>query len=299
MHARSEEGFSMKKKLQFLAVLLIMILSYSGYGQNTQNKLEAHLSEALRQGYAENYIKGYTQPLATAFGTIMGGALYHRAYTKSFPRFDVGISGVYITVPDQELEFIFNGDKVPTFFGTNSESISGIVGSGLEGYWLPQLHLNVGLFANLELMARGFKYNIAEIGDIRMLGFGVKYGLSDLIPIPMFPVDLSVQGSYQTLAVGDWLSAGTFTMNINASKGLIIMPLDLYAGVGFETTSMTIGTNEISNIGQFGVGDISFDGDNNLRLNFGISWTLFILNLHADYNIGEYNSVGGGVMVVL
>jgi hypothetical protein len=293
------EGFKMKKYMHLVLVLLILSMGKSGIAQHNQNKLAVHLSEALKQGYTENYIKGYAQPLVTSFGTLMGGALYHRAYTKGFPRFDAGISAVYISIPDEELKFIFNNENVPTFFGSNKQSATGILGSGLEGFWLPQLHANIGLFANLEVMVRGFKYNIDEIGDVTMLGFGVKYGLSDLIPIPMFPIDMSVQGAYQTLGVGNWLSVGTFVMNLNVSKGLIILPVDIYAGVGFETTSMTIKTNDIPQVEQFGVGDISFDGDNNLRLNFGLSWTLLILNIHADYNIGEYNSIGGGVMIVL
>jgi hypothetical protein len=274
--------------------LLILIFSVPAL---SQYNLEAQLSNILTNGFDETYIREYTKPLATALSTGMGGAQYHRAYTKGFPRFDAGISGVYLLVPDDDLDFLFQGDEVPTFFGSKS-SINSVLGTELEGFLLQQLHVNVGLFANLELMARGFKFTVGEIGDISMLGFGVKYGLSDLIPIPVFPIDFSVQALYQTLNIGDWVNSGTFGMNLNASKGLVVFPIDIYAGVGFETSTLTIKTNDIPGISQFGIGDVSIDTDN-FRLNLGVSWTLLILNIHADYNIGEYNSIGGGIMVVL
>jgi hypothetical protein len=282
------------KRHHILIALLVFVFCVSSF---SQNNLESQLTNILTNGFDESYIREYTKPLASALNTGMGGAQYHRAYTKGFPRFDAGISGVYLFVPDNDLDFLFQGNKVPTFFGSRS-SINNVLGTELDGFLLQQLHVNVGLFANFELLGRGFKFTVDEIGDITMLGFGVKYGISDLIPIPMFPIDLSVQALYQTLDIGDWVNSGTFGMNLNASKGLVVLPIDIYAGVGFETSTLTIKTNDIPGISQFGIGDVSLDTEN-FRLNLGLSWTLLILNVHADYNIGEYNSIGGGIMVVL
>jgi hypothetical protein len=126
----------------------------------------------------------------------------------------------------------------------------------------------------------------------------MKYEMSDLIALPRFPINMSVQAIYQTFGVGDWLDAGTFGMNLQVSKQIIALPFDIYASMGFEASSFKIHTDEIPDIGENGIGDVSIDGENNLRINFGISMTLTILNIHADYNYGKYNSFAGGVMVV-
>ena len=52
---------------------------------------------------SEEYLKSYLQPLSTALSTAMGGALYHRAYTKGFPRVDIGISMAYVNIPDEDM----------------------------------------------------------------------------------------------------------------------------------------------------------------------------------------------------
>ena len=47
------------------------------------------------------------------------------------------------------------------------------------------------------------------------------------------------------------------------------------------------------------MGDVTVDGENALRLNAGVSFTLLFFNIHADYNIGKYNSLALGAMIVL
>jgi len=289
------------KKLISLSLVLILVIGSNVFAQ-TDNKLEVKLADVLAFDSKE-YLEGYMKPFVTAFGTGMGGALFHRAYAKGFPRFDVGISAVYLSIPEEAKTYNFGNTEVPTFFGDKSNpptigTLNAASGTGLNSFILPQLQINLGLFANFEVMARGFSQSVDEIGDISLLGFGVKYGLSDLIPLPMFPLDLSVQAIYQTFNVSDWISAGTFGMNVQASVSLPALPLDFYAGVGFESTSMTIETDKIPGVNQ-GIGSVSIDGNNGFRLNIGVGYTLLILNIHADYNLGEYNSFGGGAMIVL
>ena len=93
------------KKLIIITLISIMILGTNVFAQNPN--LESQLLSILIQNYGEEYLKGYTQPFVTAFGTGMGGAWYHRAYTKGFPRLDVGVSAVYLTVPDEAKTFTF------------------------------------------------------------------------------------------------------------------------------------------------------------------------------------------------
>jgi hypothetical protein len=289
------------RKIIAIGVLALM-LTFTTKSNAQDLDLSGSLGSALEQ-HGKTYLTGYMQPFVTAFGTGMGGAMYHRAYTKTFPRLDIGISAVYVTIPDDALTFRFGDSNVPTVFGSDKVTSDQLGGNAVPGLDIPalplaQLQLNLGLFANLELTARGFSTNLDQVGEISLLGFGIKYGISDLIPL--FPLDMAVQAAYSTFSVGEILNAGTFGMNLQASKGIPILPLDIYAGVGFETSSMTIKTDNLPGAGTdyTGIGDVTIDGENSFRMNVGASITLLLLNVHVDYNIGKFNSLGGGLMVV-
>lgn len=278
-------------------MLAVFLLASFGFSQD-QTKLEEKLTDILAYEDGKEYLKGYMQPFVTAFGTGMAGAMYHRASAKGFPRFDAGISAVYISVPDEGLKFEspIDGSDVPTVFGKDKEGSALVSGVDLTTVLVPQLHVNLGLFANFELTGRYLGYNFEEFGDLTLLGFGVKYGFSDLIPL--FPIDMSAQAMYHTFSVGDFLDAGTFGMNLQVSKDIPILPIGFYGGIGFESTSMTIKTADIPG-NSADVGDVSIDGKNGMRMTVGVSFGLPFINFHADYNIGEYNSIGFGAMVVL
>jgi hypothetical protein len=243
------------------------------------------------------YLKNYMQPFVNAFGTCMGGAMYHRAFVKSIPRFDAGISFVLLSIPDKGQTCLNpGGQKVASVFGKTSETAIG--GTGVSTLFVPQLHLNLGLIENFELTVKYLGFSMQEFGDITLWGIGIKYGLIDLIPVPAFPLDVSIQAMLHNFRLGNWIDAGTFGMNLQVSKSFPLFPLGIYGGIGFENSSMTIETNEIMDA-QTGIGDISIDGENSFRLTFGFSYSLAIFNIHADYNIGEYKSVGLGAMITL
>jgi hypothetical protein len=271
-----------------LICLLIIPLSAILSGQSL---LERNIIGIVGSAYTEqqkkNYLTEYIQPFVTAFGTCMGGAMYHRAYIKSLPRFDAGVSFIFIPLSDKTKKCLDpGGGEAASVFG--STSLTGIGGTGVSTLLVPQLHANVGLVSNFELTVRYLGFNIEEFGDITLWGFGIKYGLSDLI----------IQVMYHHFRLGNWIDAGTFGMNLQVSKSFPVFPIGIYSGIGFENSSMTIKTGEIMN-NQAGIGDISIDGENSFRLTFGLSYSLLIFNFHADYNIGEYHSVGLGAMIAL
>ena len=254
-------------------------------------------ASSLGEEYLRSYLKGYMQPFATTFGTAVSGAMFHRAKVKEFPGFDIGINAVYINLPDNSKIFKNAQDNnVPTIFGSPfNQNMPG--GTGLNSVLVPQFQLNLGLVSSFEFTARYMDLNIKEFGDINLIGFGVKYGFGEFVPI--FPIDLSVQAMYHKFSIGDWLDSGTIGMNLQISKELFFVPLDFYGGIGFETTSMIIKTGMIPLNDILNVGDVSIEGENNYRYNMGISWTIAIFNLHADYNFGKYNSLSLGAMIVL
>ena len=281
-------------------MIILSFVSHNSIYAQSQYSLEKQLRNILTQGYGESYLKGYMQPFATAFGAIMGGAAYYRADTRNFPSMDIGISAIHLIIPKESRTFNYNGEEVPTVFGSDESGSTGIPGSDLTSLISSQLNLNLGLFSNFELMVRGMNIlSIDEIGDINQFGLGIKYNISDLLPGSLSTWNLSAQAIYQILNVAKWLRSATFAMNIQTSKDIPVLPLNIYGGVGFEITSLKIKTNKIADINTYGIGDVSIEGKNNLRITMGISLTFLLLNIHADYNLGTYNSFSGGILIVL
>ena len=289
------------KRLALLLVAGLLLVSTTGLKAQS---VEDYLSDILANGYGEDYVKGYVQPLSTSLGTTLGGALYHRGSTKGFPRFDVGLSAVYVPIPDVGKDFESTSGPVqgivPTAFGTDDpDNPAAIPGSNADFFALPMLHANVGLIANLEATARFTKLNIDDIGDLTIYGGGLKYGLSELLPIGLLPLDFSIQAAYHKFTLGDIIDAGTFSMNFQASVSIPLFPVSVYGGAGYDRSSLTVKTDAFDLPGVDDLGDVVVDGKNSLRYNLGVSMTLLLLNVHADYTIGEYNSLGAGIMVVL
>ncbi len=287
----------MNKSSKIFIVVVLFLAPVALVAQNNlENNVKIILSDPTK---GKEYLKGYTQPLVTSFGIIMGGALFHRADVKLFPHLDVGLSFVSIKMPDKSKTFNWKGERVPTFFGTDNPPEGAVHGTNFSKFMIPQLQLNLELFADFELMFRGNpSYEIVEIGEIAIYGIGVKYGLSDLISIPDFDLALSAQASYHVLRVSNWLNTGTFGMNVQVSKNLPFIPMGVYTGVGYEATSMTMSTDEIAGIGDNAVGDVKLNGENGLRILFGLSLNVYFLTVNIDYNISEYNSIGGGAKLV-
>ena len=167
---------------------------------------------------------------------------------------------------------------------------------------VPQFHL--GLPAGNELMIRGFpkqKIN-KDIGKIGFWGIGLKHSISQYIPL--VPIDLAVQGVYQSLFMGDILELNNFALNAEISKKLLMWTL--YAGIGYEQTKLKAEYeteikvyNEDSNSFDSEPIDIDFEieGDNNFRTTFGLRYSLLLLKLYADYTLSDYSvfNVGFGV----
>jgi len=289
-------------KIKFVSLIFIAVCVFFSSAPDlllaqTPYNLEANLVKILNAGYGSNYISGYLQSFVTVFGEGMGGGLYHRGYVKQFPHFDLGISAVYVNLPSSASLFPYEGINQPSFFGALQPGLSGIPGSGITEFYLTQIQLNLGLTSNAELLLKGSNQTINEVGDIRLLGIGIKYGLTDIIPISFLALNVSVQAVYQTMKVEAWLNSATFGMNIHASSQMIFLPVQLYGGIGYEITALKIDTNKLDGVGPNGIGEISMEGENDIRMNLGLSYSLFILNLHLDYNLGTYNSITGGVML--
>ena len=283
---KSEFGEVMKKTA--LSIMSILIFSQILFAQN----VEDYLNDIV-QDESASYMKSYLQPFSTALSTAMGSALYHRAYTKGFPRIDIGINVAYVIIPDEDKTFKDeSGSEVATIFGSIPSDIRGFDKGALA---IPYLQANIGLITSLEATARFTKLNVNYLGDITIYGLGLKYDLSDMVPLNL--IDLSAQAIYHKFALGNIMDAGAFSMNLQASVGIPVLPIDIYGGLGFDNSTLEIETEKLDNPDH--IGNVRIDGENSVRFNVGLSYTLMVFNLHADYNISEYNSIGAGLMIVL
>jgi hypothetical protein len=263
------------------------------------NNLETNLVRILNSGYGEDYIKGYTQPFVNAFSIAMSGGLFHRGSVKQFPHLDFGMNIPYMRVPTEAKYFQYAGEQQPTFFGSSQVDSSNIPGTDLTEFFLPQIQLNLGMTSTAELIVRGSLYTINEIGEIQLVGIGIKYGLTDILTKSLLSMNVSVQAIYQTMKVDDWLHSATFGMNIQASSILLAHSLEMYTGLGYEISESKFDTNKLTGVGSNGIGEIRLEGKNHLRIILGLSYALYFLNFHMDYNLGYYPSAAAGVMVDL
>ncbi len=316
------------KKILVSLLLIIFVTS-----------LFAGIQEKLEQFGVDNG-KGYIKPFVNAYGTNFNSGLYNTAKVLKPFRFGLNINMMLAFVPAEDKTFMptrpdlsmeYNNqtyylyddpiDETATVFGKDGVMIEH--NPDLNAYpelnasdldidlpnganlpavplMVPQFHL--GLPAGNELMIRGFpKYEISkDIGDVGFWGVGLKHSVSQYIPL--VPIDIAVQGVYQTLYVGDIIELSNLAFNAEISKRLLVWTL--YGGLGFERTKLKaeyeteiMVYNENSNAFESEPLNIDFEieGDNDFRTTFGIRYSLVLLKLYADYTISKYNVFNAGI----
>ena len=289
--------FPFKQTIQYKTVALLLFVTFTFSSTNAQSNLESIVRDILNLDQPEQYLNNYMEPFSTAFGSIVAGTIYHRAGGKEFPGIDVGLVYHYMKIPEAARTFADAAGRQPTVFGEKIPGSSGIPGTGNNELLIPQLQLNIGLFSGFEMMLRGSNYHINDIGEMSLRGFGVKYGLSDLLPETRVPLDMSVQVVYLTYGIDKWLNSGSFAMNLQLSANLMSSALKIFGGVGYESSSLKISTQKITDIGDAAIGDVSILGENRFRVTLGTNLKILFLNTHIEYNLGKYNSASAGLML--
>jgi len=316
------------KKILLSLLLIIFVTS-----------LFAGIQEKLEQFGIDNG-KGYIKPFVNAYGTNFNSGLYNTAKVLKPFRFGLNINMMLAFVPTEDKTFMptrpdlsmeYNSqtyylyeeptNETATVFGKDGVIIEH--NPDLNAYpelnasdldidlpnganlpavplMVPQFHL--GLPAGNELMIRGFpKYEISkDIGNVGFWGVGLKHSVSQYLPL--VPIDIAVQGVYQTLYVGDIIELSNLAFNVQISKKLLMWTL--YGGLGFEQTKLKaeyeteiMVYDDDSNAFVPEPLDINFeiDGDNNFRTTVGIRYSLLLLKLYADYTMSKYSVFNAGI----
>lgn len=312
----------------------IMIVATSMFCATTMFAQENDdLAKTLGKVSSE-YARGYSQPLANAFGADINSGLFHSAKLNTKKPFGfhiyVGIKAFAAMVPDEEKSFslayrdtiYYNGtpqgatfyaDDVPTIFGEEApgsvtidpdnplipsyrrQTIGSLINTSIAP--LAMLHLELGTLYGTEVMLRILpNVEVAEYGSIGFFGFGVRHSLSQYVQD--FPVDVSVMVASQKLSVKDTSDAEVVrakSLAFNAQVSKSFSILTLYTGLQNESSNMDINYTYMPEGGSPVPIAYEMDGENSFRFLVGLKLGLGPLQLNADYSLGAVTVASGGV----
>lgn len=260
--------------------------------------------------FPESAAKGYIQPLIDVMGANLNSGLYHSASMSKLFGFYLGFKGMVVFVPSSMKDFTAelgpdynpqtvktatvlgskDGGKSVRYKGIQDVNLPGGIGLSAVPLAVPQVSFST---MNSELLVRyvpSIKIN-KDVGDITLIGVGLAHSISQYIPL--FPIDIAVQGAYQQLKVGSYLKATALNFNVHASKGFIFFAV--YGGAGYESFSVDINYTYKSPQGQAQEISFSSKGKNNFRVTAGLKLKLFILDLNVDYSVGKVNVLSAGL----
>uniref|UniRef100_A0A7C4XB88 Uncharacterized protein n=1 Tax=candidate division WOR-3 bacterium TaxID=2052148 RepID=A0A7C4XB88_UNCW3 len=231
---------------------------------------EEPLAEKIKK-VSLRLLEDYTQPLITSFGTGVSTGLFHSAKSHNFLGFDIGLRGMYITIPDfaktfdakvlvcslQSGKYEYDSlviEDASTIFGPkvrkyvpvsgNTVGIPPYIPEGFDRtgvpFFMPQL--NVGLIFGSELAVRYIPVTFHG-SSVHFLGLGIKQNLNKLpfMKNVFLPIDFALGGAIQNFYIMDSLrntilSSRTWNLQILASKDLIVF--EPMIGFGLEGTDV-------------------------------------------------------------
>jgi len=162
-------------------------------------------------------------------------------------------------------------------------------GIGLPALPLVMPQLALGLPMGIELTLRGFpEAEIEDIGMFSMFGGGVRINVDQFIPIPLFPVDITMGAFHSQMSIGDLIESSNTSISLQVGKSLslLVFGLGIYADAAYEMSSLSIGYDVDP---AYGIEDnrIQFDmeTDPGLRLGAGLHLTFIPMtyfNVHVS-----------------
>lgn len=260
-----------------------------------------------------DYARGYVQPVVDAFGANLNSGLYHSADTEGELEIYGGIKiiGTFITSDMQTFKATspYNGQtsSTATIVGGSGADIPGAPPGTPSKYldgassfssvkivplFVPQA--SVGNFKGTQLMIRFLPtQNISGVGKVSFWGFGIQHSLSQYIPL--LPLHLAAQGTYQKLMAGDNFDATAYSIGIQASKKIAIV--SVYGGVAYEHCSVTLSYEYTNPSLQSQKYSVDFTGANTVRATIGACVNFLFFTINADYSLGKIpvGCVGIGV----
>lgn len=215
-------------------------------------------------------------------------------------------------------------DRVPNVFGETEPEGRLIVESTAEGqtetktYDIPPglvdtpvaplivPQLGVGSIAGTDVQVRylpkaQITYSGTDFGKIGLKGIAIRHDLDQWIPVPL-PLQLAAQGSWNEFSFNsggqELLNASGWALNVQASKGIPVLPLTVYGGLQYEKFNVEYDYTFSSPTGDDIPVSLEQQASNTTRGILGLSIDLTLLRINADYAVSNGNNVatvGAGI----
>ncbi len=330
--------FQLRDTFPFL-IALALLASTPVQAQNTDELGDALSS--IGQQYADNY----TQPVTDALGANLNAGLFRTAEVGGegmFPVIDVyvGVAAMGAFTAGSETAFQLDQDQVPTedgqtltitypsgdlptVFGqetspgeavisdgndlTPDETVDlppGLLNTSVAPLVVPQVGAGTVLGTDAQLRFLP-ETSISDYGSVSLFGLSVRHSLSQYIPLS--PVNLAVQGTWQSLSLsgsedsnnpGEIVDASGWVLNAEISKSVPVAPITFYGGLQYEQFGVDVDYRFQTDAGS---STISLDQDaaNSVRALAGVSLTLALIQVNIDYALSTNNTVSAGVGLTL
>lgn len=157
---------------------------------------------------------------------------------------------------------------------------------GSLGIAVPQL--TIGSVSGTQAVLRYIALNTgdAEIGDLSLMGFGLRHSLSQYWSNA--PVDLAAGFLWQKFKLGDELVDATATnLGVQASKQFSI--LEPYVGLSYDLFSMSVKYESRATDPPTTL-DVDFDSTTSAHLTAGLGLNLAVVHLHGEVNVASQTS---------
>ena len=324
--------------LPFLLVLAVLTAT-PGQAQNADELGDA--LSTIGQQYADNY----TQPVTDALGANLNAGLFRTAEVGGeglIPVVDVyvGVAGTGALTAGSKTAFQLSQDQIqtddgrtltitypegdlPTIFGeetspgeavisdddplTPDETVElppGLLNTPIAPLAIPQVGAGTvfGTDAQLRFLP---ETSISDYGSVSLFGLSVRHSLSQYIPLS--PVNLAVQGTWQSLSLsgaedssnpGQIVDASGWALNAQVSKSVPVAPITFYGGLQYESFGVDVGYTFQTDAGTSTVA-FEQDASNSVRALAGVSVTLALLQINVDYALSNNNTVTAGVGLTL
>jgi len=297
------------------------------------------LSQALR-GLGQEYADNYTQPLTDALGAGLHAGLFRTAEVGGggiVPAIDLylGVSAMGINTNESAESFRLSNEEIqtdagrtllveypntdlPTAFGENESPGSAtlideqtgaqvgevdlppsLIDLSLAPLAVPQL--GIGTAFGTDALVRYLpETSLSEFGSVSFLGLALRHDVDQYLP-PV-PVDIAVQGSWQSLDLSgteqdDIVEATGWAVNAQVSRSVAL--LTFYGGVQYETFDVDV--EYILEDPTGGQTTLALDqsASNNVRGLAGISLTLGIVRVNVDYALSNNDTISAGLGLIL
>lgn len=298
------------------------------------------LGSAL-QSIGQQYAGNYAQPVTDALGANLNAGLFRTADfggTGLVPVVDIYVGVVAMgsftagsassfRLSDEEIQtddgrtliIDYPDAALPTAFGnTGSPGTAALIdeqtGMTVEEVSLPGSlvdtplaplvvpQVGVGTFVGTDAQVRYLpETDVSDYGSVSFVGVAARHSVSQYIPL--LPLDLAVQGSWQELTLstteqGKIVDASGWALNAQVSRGIPVLPVTFYGGVQYEKFDVEAGYTFNT---RAGTSTITLDqsAGNRVRALAGVSISLAILRLNVDYAASSNDVVSAGVGVSL